>query len=1073
MKKNHLYTLGSLIILLICAFVFVILPAFTGAGTKQEKIPAFGKYNGKEIRYEQGTDFANFVSQYGQMFQSYGYQMDSSTYYQVFDYAFKATLTRMAYSDAVSKSGYQVPKTAVNREMLPYFYDENGKYSSKIYKQTPAATVATIRQDVESSLFSGRFYDDNFASQTDMFDSLALYGIKHSDAELDFLTSYAETKRGFNMAVFPMSTYPNEEKVAFGKANPDKFNKYDLSVITVSDKTTANTIAKRLNNAEITFTDAISEYSEKNYSNTEGKMTYKYQYQIENILSNKDDMALISALEFDAVSAVIETTSGFSIFRCDAPVIAPDFENSDLVTTVGSYLSVYEKTIIEDYFTARAKDFTSAAMNSNFVNACAQYNVENVVIDPFPLNYGSTSITTQTLNTSLTGLANADTNDNFLKTAFSLKMNEISSPIVLNNNIIVLQYTTEETANAEEEAMLTDLQTYDESTAQNALLGSPKFENNFASVYFEYIMNNNQDKLQILNNTKPCLAQTPQGFSVSYNERFLYSKYAPSKTILQTIENLEIADGTLILCNSPALSYGLYELAQKLPENCFMILCEADAALYEFECNNVSIENSSNQETSTASKKLPEKAARLTLEELQQLPFILQKTSYTFSDGNSLPPAGTFRRVIRIDFSAGVQFHSEYYEQIYQAAAASIKTFWINRLTLTHFGRRYSKNFFINLKKLPQTSPIQNYFGQIEKPILVLGAGESLNKTLLDLTLQNNENKASIRQKFYILCADTALQPCLKHGIIPDGVFIEEAQSVIAKAFIGALRKDIHIFAGLSSVPLLTKLFPAEQISYFTTLYTNAAFIDGLASQNLLPPQNQPMGSVGLTAVYYALKFRKSTTIPVLVSGLDFSYSPGITHAKGTLAHTQRLLSSTRLQPVQNYTAAFTTATTPFTDKAGNKMITTPTLQGYANLFNNLFSQEENLYDIGESGITLNIPKSTLCNFKNQDLSLNTTNSISSQPDFNFSKTKNNIQSISSKALKTYFESEHQTLLTLRDILSGKQRLTPQEQQEKIKQLAIPREYLYLHFPDGHTFSYTNAFLNRLRAEIDFFLKYI
>lgn len=566
--------------------------------------------------------------------------------------------------------------------------------------------------------------------------------------------------------------------------------------------------------------------------------------------------------------------------------------------------------------------------------------------------------------------------------------------------------------------------------------------------------------MQILNNTKPCLAQTPQGFSVSYNERFLYSKYSPSKTILQTVENLTIAPGTLILCNSPALPYGLSELSSKLPENCYMLLCEADAALYEFECDNISLENPTNQETSAVSKTLPQNAARLTLEELQQLPFILQKTSYTFSDGNTLPPAGTFRRVIRIDFSAGTQFHSDYYEQIYQAAVSSIKTFWVNRVTLTRFGRRYSKNFFSNLKKLPQTTPIQNYFGQIEKPILILGAGESLNKTLKELSSLNISENNFARKNFFIICADTALQPCLKHEIIPDGVFIEEAQAVISKAFIGALHKDIHIFAGLSSLPLLTKLFPAEQISYFTTLYTNAAFIDGLASQNLLPPQNQPMGSVGLTAVYYALKFRKSTTVPVLVSGLDFSYSPGITHAKGTLAHTQRLFTTTRLQPVQNYAAAFTAAITPFTDKAGNKMITTPTLQGYANLFINLFSQEENLYDIGESGITLNIQKSNLNKYMNQT---STTSNLSSTA----------FTPASSKALKTYFESEHKTLLTLRDILSGKQKLTPQEQQEKIKQLAIPREYLYLHFPDGNTFNYTSAFLNRLRAEIDFFLKYI
>ena len=132
MKKNTAYTIGSLIILLICAFCFVALPAFTGKEQNQGNLPAFGKYNGREIRYEQGSDFYNFVSQYGQMFQSRGQQIDSSTYYYIFNYAFNSTVSKYAYTDAVKKSGYEVPKAAVNREMLPYFYDENGKYSSKL-----------------------------------------------------------------------------------------------------------------------------------------------------------------------------------------------------------------------------------------------------------------------------------------------------------------------------------------------------------------------------------------------------------------------------------------------------------------------------------------------------------------------------------------------------------------------------------------------------------------------------------------------------------------------------------------------------------------------------------------------------------------------------------------------------------------------------------------------------------------------------------------------------------------------------------------------------------------------------
>ena len=42
---------------------------------------------------------------------------------------------------------------------------------------------------------------------------------------------------------------------------------------------------------------------------------------------------------------------------------------------------------------------------------------------------------------------------------------------------------------------------------------------------------------------------------------------------------------------------------------------------------------------------------------------------------------------------------------------------------------------------------------------------------------------------------------------------------------------------------------------------------------------------------------------------------------------------------------------------------------------------------------------------------------------------------------------------------------------EKITQLVQDREYLYLHFPDGHKFAYTQSFLNRVRIEIDYYLK--
>lgn len=492
MKKNTAYTIGSLIVLLICAFCFVILPAFTGSDAHQETLPAFGKYKGKEIKYEQGTDYFNYVSQYGQIFQSRGQQIDSSTYYYIFSYAFNATVQKMFYEDAVKSSGYVAPKNKITRELVQYFSDSNGKYDSKLYHETDEATKKELRKGVEDSIYTSRYYDDLFGSDSDLVGNQGLYGIKESDAELDFLTSYGKEKRGFNMASFAMSDYPEEEITKYGKNNSAKFNKFDLSVITIDDKATATNLLKRIENNEITFEDALSEeYSTKAFTNTEGKITNAYQYQIENILSNKEDLSIISNLTNGALSPVIATGNSFSIFKKNNDTQSPDFSNKETIDFVSSYMKNYESTIIEDYFTAKATDFTNEAMRSDFQSACQAMNIENVEIAPFPLNYGSVNIT-QSVDTSLAGLANADVNENFLTTAFTLSKNEISSPIVMNNYVVVLQYTGKEEADAENESpvAVSDIENYDASSADSFVMTSEDLENNFANVYFNYFMSN-------------------------------------------------------------------------------------------------------------------------------------------------------------------------------------------------------------------------------------------------------------------------------------------------------------------------------------------------------------------------------------------------------------------------------------------------------------------------------------------------------------------------------------------------------------------------------------------------------
>lgn len=540
---------------------------------------------------------------------------------------------------------------------------------------------------------------------------------------------------------------------------------------------------------------------------------------------------------------------------------------------------------------------------------------------------------------------------------------------------------------------------------------------------------------------KPCLVQTSQGFSVSYDNKYLYSKYSPSRLILNTIEKLTVLPGTLFLCCSPVLSYGLNELLEKIENDSFCILCEFDKELAAFENENLKL-----------SSKYKNYAI-LSANELERLPLLINQISYTSENQQKIDFAGRFKRVVRIDFSAGVQFHSDLYDELTACCTNAIMTFWANRITLSKFGRKYSQNLFRNLKILPETIPIENFIGKISKPIVVFGAGESTDTGIKEIK--------KLSDKPFILCADTALQPLIKNNIFPDGVFVEEAQNIIKKAFIGIQNTPVHIFAGLSSVSRLNGIVPNNRLSFFTTLYAQTDFFDNLQKTNLLPFANQPFGSVGLTTVYYACLFRCSEEIPVYIYGLDFSYSAGKTHAKGTLAHITRLLSASKLNSIENFSASFNTTAIKCVDKKNVEVFSSRNLRNYATLFNGLFCNKKNLFDAADSGLKLNIPARKPV-----------------ESDFTISSENYSAQVIPyspsfKEKMKHFFKEEHNALCELRDILSGAKKLPQCQLENEIIKIASHREYLFLHFPDGWQFKTEISFLKRIRTEIDFFLKYI
>ena len=492
MKKGVLYTFGASIILIICFIAFVLPSSLSKAADQQEGL-VFGKYNGKKIVYEYGSDFTNFLSQYAQMIRNQGQEITESNQYTLYSYSFNSTVVKYAQEDALKQAGYEVPQDSINLQLKNYFSDSDGKFSMKAYKQADPSYIESLTDSIKESLYTGRYYDDNFGS-TEKFGNNTLYGLKVSNAELDFVKAFGGEKRTFKMVKFTTANYPEEEQIKFGKNNPEKFSKHDLSIITVDTKDIANKVVSRIEKGQITFEDAIAEYSEKNYSDSDGKLTNNAFYQIQNILNDKEEVEKITSLGVGETSEVIQTLMGYSIFKCDGASTAPDFDSEDTLKSVQNYISTYETSVIEDYFTNIAKNFVKEAKASDIDTAAASYENASIIDLPaFPLNYGSSPLYDKMDSSAVADLTTAAENEDFLVQAFSLKVDDYSDPIILNGNIVVLKLTDIEKNEPAEDAEPVDYNSkfveFDQSTSQAVVFQSPKLENNFITVYFDNFIN--------------------------------------------------------------------------------------------------------------------------------------------------------------------------------------------------------------------------------------------------------------------------------------------------------------------------------------------------------------------------------------------------------------------------------------------------------------------------------------------------------------------------------------------------------------------------------------------------------
>ena len=567
---------------------------------------------------------------------------------------------------------------------------------------------------------------------------------------------------------------------------------------------------------------------------------------------------------------------------------------------------------------------------------------------------------------------------------------------------------------------------------------------------------------------KPCMVQTAQGFSVSYQNRFLYSKYAPSRAIEGAIDSLTILPGTLILSLSPALWLGLDKLIEKLPQDCFVLGIETDKNLHEFAEEKLA--------ELKKNGKVGEKVALLPFSENEYIVNIL--SGERLVKELSLPHISTFRRALPIEMSAGTQFSKEKYFAIASLSQNTIASFWKNRITLTKLGRLYSRNLFKNLANLPVALDFNNLAHKISKPIFVFGAGESIEETVSNIPKQ-------LLEKCFVIAVDAASASLKAMKIKIDAIVAVEGQLAIEKAYIGGTAKSSLLIADITSRKAVTR-HTRNAVTYFASKYTDSQFFKNLSQKEFFPQLVPPLGSVGLTAVYIALLLRANVNVPVFMSGLDFSFSLGRTHAKNAPAHISRLSTTNRFNPAENYAAAFRTGARQIFGKNNIPVFTDTALEGYAKSFTDTFSCIPNLYDAGKQGIPLGIQQ---IDSEKLNAYLETVDEkiIGSSPIMTVKSSSPIIaegmqgylsqchcRAQTRQSIKEYLESEEKALNRIKELLMFGNDVASCSCsfEEELASLIAPREYLFLHFPDGYKCKTSDlSFLKRVRGQIDFFLK--
>ena len=481
-KKNGGLTVSKIVTYIILGLLAIVLvvgvfPSFGSQGASTSI--KFGSYDGTPIEFAMGN---YFYRQYQNIARENRGSGDSAAY-QIWRGAFENTVFHTAMSKRADRAGIRVVDETLNKAIIDSgIYNKDGKFDVATYESSSLESRNQIRVS----------FQDNLPAQMVMQDVATVLS---APAELEYIVKMGDSARTFSYALFDASLYPDDLTRQYAMANPAVFTLIDVSVITVGDQETAESLRASIGAQTTSFEDAARGNSLDSFADNGGKAGVWYHYELEENFLVPEEVNLLFSTPVGQLSQVFAAPGGYVLYRVDGSPFIADFEDPEVLADVKSYIGMKDPQVVDSFLQEKASQFAATAGTADDFAALAESMQARVVsVNATPANIGGSSYLSSFAYTDAGGYLRLLSEDaTAMGSLYGAAVGSITGPFLANNAYVVAKITGEQPMDDQTRDYMRMVYPYmAQSQIQQDLVQSiftsGKLVDNFFPVFLEQIM---------------------------------------------------------------------------------------------------------------------------------------------------------------------------------------------------------------------------------------------------------------------------------------------------------------------------------------------------------------------------------------------------------------------------------------------------------------------------------------------------------------------------------------------------------------------------------------------------------